>query len=300
MGFSKDELEKLRQAGKIAAEVRETMRKTVREGMRIIDICEQTEALIRKLGGKPAFPCNVSVNEITAHYTSPPNDEKTIPKNSVVKVDVGTHVDGYVADTAVTVCFNPEYDAMVSTAEDAVKVATEIIRPGAFTSRIGSAIQKTIEERGFKPVSNLTGHQIGRYNLHAGRSLPNVFHLSMTRLHEGEVFAVEPFVTLKEAAGKVGSGKEITIFKLKKRKSMRTSVAKQLFHYMETNFCSLPFAERWLLQSPFKTNYKEAFKEIRASNCLIEYPIFIEASRKPVAQAEHTVLVTGNGCEVIT
>lgn len=300
MSFSKDELEKFRRAGKIAAEVRETMRKTVHEGMKIIDICEQTEGLIRKLGGKPAFPCNVSINEIAAHYTSPPNDEKTIPKNSVVKVDVGTHVDGYVADTAVTVCFKPEYSAMVAAAEDALKVATETIRSGIFTSKLGAAIQKTIESHGFKPVSNLTGHQVGRYTVHAGRSLPNVFHLSTTRLHEGEVYAVEPFVTLKEAVGKVTNGKDITIFKLKKSKSMRTPAAKQLLQYIETNFYTLPFAERWLQQSPLKTKYKEAFREIRSSNCLTGYPIFVEVTEKPVAQAEHTLLVTENGCEVIT
>jgi len=300
MGFTKDELEKLRQAGKVAAEVREVMRKTVLEGMRIIDVCEKTEALIRKLGGKPAFPCNVSINEVAAHYTSPPKDEKTIPENSVVKVDIGVHVDGYVADTAVTVCFNPEYDAMVAAAEDALKVAIETVRSGIFTSKLGSAIQKTIESYGFKPVSNLTGHQVGRFLVHAGKSLPNVFHLSTTRLKKGEAYAIEPFVTLKEAVGKVGNGKEITIFRLKKHKSMRTPEAKQLFRYIETNFRSLPFAERWLHQSPLKTKYKEAFREIRGSNCLTKYPIFVEVSRKPVAQAEHTLFITENGCEVIT
>ena len=300
MGFSGDELEKFRQAGKIAAQVREAMRKTVREGMRIIEVCEKTETMIHDLGGRPAFPCNVSINEIAAHYTSPPNDEGTIPKNSVVKVDVGTHIDGYVADTAVTVCFNPECEAMIAAAEDALKVATETIRSGIFTSKLGSAIQKTIESHGFKPISNLTGHQVGRYTVHAGRSLPNVSHLSTTRLHEGEVYAVEPFVTLKEAVGRVGNGKEITIFKLKKHKSMRTSEAKQLLNYMETNFRTLPFAERWLQESPLKTKYKGAFREIHDANCLTGYPIFVEVSGKPVAQAEHTLLITANGCEVIT
>jgi methionyl aminopeptidase len=300
MGFSKDELEKFREAGKIAAEVREIIRKTVYEEMRIIDVCEKTEELIRKLGGKPAFPCNVSINEIAAHYTSPPDDREIIPKNSVVKVDIGTHVDGYVADTAVTISFSPEHHAMVAAAEDALKVATETIRAGMFTSKLGSAVQKTIESHGFKPVSNLTGHQVGRFTVHAGRSLPNVVHISTTRIHEGEVYAVEPFVTLREASGRVGNGREITIFKLKKHKSMRTPEAKQLLQYMETEFHTLPFAERWLQKGPLKTGYKEAFTEIRHLNCLTEYPIFVEVSGKPVAQAEHTLRVTANGCEVIT
>jgi len=300
MSFSKDELEKFREAGKVAAEVRKIMRKTVREGMRIIDVCENTEGLIRRLGGKPAFPCNVSINEIAAHYTSPPDDKGIIPKNSIVKVDIGTHVDGYVADTAVTICFNPEHDSMVAAAEDALKVAIETIHAGMFTSKLGSAVQKTIESHGFKPVSNLTGHQVGRYTVHAGRSLPNVVHISTTRVHEGEMYAVEPFVTPKEASGRVGNGREITIFRLKKHKSMQTTEAKQLLQYMETEFHTLPFAERWLQNCPLKSRYKQAFAEIRRSNCLSEYPIFVEVSGKPVAQAEHTLRVTANGCEVIT
>ena len=300
MSFSKDELEKFREAGKVAAEVRKIMRKTVREGMRIIDVCENTEGLIRRLGGKPAFPCNVSINEIAAHYTSPPDDKGIIPKNSIVKVDIGTHVDGYVADTAVTICFNPEHDSMVAAAEDALKVAIETIHAGMFTSKLGSAVQKTIESHGFKPVSNLTGHQVGRYTVHAGRSLPNVVHITTTRVHEGEMYAVEPFVTPKEASGRVGNGREITIFRLKKHKSMQTTEAKQLLQYMEMEFHTLPFAERWLQNCPLKSRYKQAFAEIRRSNCLSEYPIFVEVSGKPVAQAEHTLRVTANGCEVIT
>jgi len=300
MNHTKEEQEKFSKAGEIAREVRETMRKNVQEEMRIIDVCEKTEELIRKLGGKPAFPCNVSINEVAAHYTSPPGDTKTVPKNSLVKLDIGVHVDGYVADTAVTVCFNREYDAMVVAAEEALKTAIETIRSGIFTSKLGSAVQKTIESYGFKPVSNLTGHQVGRFLVHAGKSLPNVFHLSATRLHTGEVYAIEPFVTLKDAVGKVESGKEITIFKLKKHKSMRATAARNLFNFIETNYRSLPFAERWLQKSPLKAGYKEAFHEIRAANCLTEYPIFVEASGKPVAQAEHTVFITENGCKVLT
>src|SRR4030043_1202871 len=123
--YDKEAVEKFRLSGKILRETRKAIRSFVREGMPIIDICEKAENLIRKKGGKPAFPCNVSINEIAAHYTSPPNDTTKIPENSVVKVDIGAHVDGYLTDTAVTVCFNPEYTGLVETAERALKVAVE-------------------------------------------------------------------------------------------------------------------------------------------------------------------------------
>jgi len=300
MAIPEEVFQKYQQAGKIAREVREEARKTVREGMPIIDLCEKAESLIREKGGKPAFPCNVSVNEIAAHYTSPPQDKRAIPENSLVKIDIGVHVDGYIADTAVTVCFNPEHEALVRTAEEALERAVEILRPGLFISRFGSTIQKMIKTRGFKPISNLTGHLIGRYVIHAGKSLPNVFHVSTSRVNVGEIYGVEPFVTVAEAVGKVESGEEAHIFRFSKSKSLRDPYAKQLLNHIKENFKTLPFTERWLQGCVPSNRYKAAFSELLSSKALMSYPVFIEASRKPVAQAEHTVLLVKDGCVVLT
>jgi len=300
MAIPEEVFQKHQLAGKIAREVREEMKKTVREGMPVIDLCEKAESLIREKGGKPAFPCNVSVNEIAAHYTSPPQDKRTIPENSIVKIDIGVHVDGYIADTAVTVCFDPEYDDLVRTAEEALKRAVQILRPGLSVSRFGSTIQKAIKTRGFKPISNLTGHLIGRYVIHAGKSLPNVFHISTSRVKLGEIYGVEPFVTVAEAVGKVESGKEAHIFRFSKHKSLRDPYAKQLLTHIKKNFQTLPFTERWLQGCVPHNCYKTAFSELLSSKTLMSYPVFIEASRKPVAQAEHTVLVVSDGCIVLT
>jgi len=268
--------------------------------MPIIDLCEMPESLIREKGGNPAFPCNVSVNEVAAHYTSPPQDKRTIPENSLVKVDIGVHVDGYIADTAVTVCFNPEYEGLVRTAEEALERAVEILRPGLSMSRFGSTIQEVIKTRGFKPISNLTGHMVGRYVIHAGKSLPNVFHVSTSRVNVGEIYGVEPFVTFAEAAGRVESGKEAHIFRFSKSKSLRDPYAKQLLNYIKEKFKTLPFTERWLQGCVPPSRYKAAFSELLSSKALMSYPVFIEASRKPVAQAEHTVLLVKDGCMVLT
>jgi len=300
MTIPKEIIQKHQQAGKIAKEVREEMKKTVREGIPIIDLCEKAESLIRKKGGNPAFPCNVSVNEIAAHYTSPPRDKRIIPENSVVKIDLGVHVDGYIADTAVTVCFDPDYAGLVSTAEEALKKATQILRPGLSMSRFGSTIQKTIKTRGFKPISNLTGHLIGRYVIHAGKSLPNVFHISTSRVKAGEIYGVEPFVTVAKAAGKVKNGKEAHIFRYLKHKSLKNPYAKQLLNYIRKNFQTLPFTERWLQECVPPSRFKTAFSELLSSKTLISYPVFIEASGKPVAQAEHTILVMKDGGMVLT
>jgi len=300
MSLSEEIIQKHRQAGRIAAEVRELMKRTVSEGMPIIDICEKTEALVRQKGGKPAFPCNVSINELAAHYTSPPNDDKTVPPGSLVKIDIGVHVDGYIADTAVTVCFNREYDNLVAAAEDALNTGVKTIRAGLFTSKFGSTIQRTIESHGLRPVANLTGHQVARYLLHAGRSLPNVSHISTNRVAANEVYAIEPFVTLRNAAGKVGSGKETCIFRFVKQRTLRNEYSKKLCGFIIENFRTLPFAERWLLNAVPIDNHRAAFSELLSSKTLMGYPVFVEVSGKPVAQAEHSVLVTKDGCEVLT
>jgi len=300
MSLSETVLKKYRQAGKIAREVREEIKNIVYEGMHIIEVCEKVESSIRRKGGKPAFPCNVSINEVAAHYTSPPNDKRVIPEKSLVKIDIGVHVDGYIADTAISICFNPEYESLIVAVEDALQKAIDFIHADMSTSKFGAYVQNLIQNRGYKPISNLTGHEIARYLIHAGKSLPNVSHFFGTKIEEGSIYAIEPFATLPHAAGKVEDGEEAHIFRFVKRRPLDGPYAKQLLSYIEKNFFTLPFAQRWIQKAVPHAQFENAFKELLSSKCLMAYPIFVEASRMPVAQAEHTVLITKNGCEVLT
>ncbi len=281
-------------------EAREEMRSQVHEGMLAIDVCEKAEELIRRKGGLPAFPCNVSINEVTAHYTSPPGDKTTIPVGSTVKVDMGTQVDGYVTDTAFTVSFNTEGRSMIATAEHALKTAVDNIHGDMQTGQIGKIIETAIKNRGFKPVSNLTGHSVGRYLIHAGLSIPNVGSLSMQKVHTGEVVAIEPFVTQPDAIGRVDDAPQTTIFRFVRQRSVKSSYAKQMQKHIETHFHTLPFAERWLNGVVPKERHKEAFKELLQTKAVTSYNVFVEASKRPVAQAEHTLLIKEDGCEVLT
>ena len=300
MPYDKEELEKFRQSGKILQKTREEMRSYVKENMPIIDVCEKAESLIYAQGGKPAFPCNVSINEIAAHYTSPPGDTLRIPEGSTVKVDLGVHVDGYVTDTAFTAAFSVEGRSMTATAELALKTAVDNIRGDMALGKIGALIETTIKNRGYKPISNLTGHSVGRYLIHAGTSIPNVSQISLNKVRSGEVYAIEPFVTFPEAIGRVEDSSQITIYRLLKAKSTKTEATKKLLKHIETNFHTLPFAERWLTGVVPAEQHKIAFKELLSSKSIMGYPVFVEASKKPVAQAEHTLLIKDEGCEVLT
>jgi methionyl aminopeptidase len=300
MAYDKEELEKFRLSGKILRETREEIRSFVKEGMLLIDICEKVEGTIRAKGGKPAFPCNVSINEVAAHYTSPPGDKSTIPEGSTVKVDLGVQVDGYVTDTAFTAAFSFEGRSMTATAELALKTVIDNIHGDMGLSSIGSLVETTIKNRGFRPISNLTGHSVGRYLIHAGTSIPSVSGFSPYKVRAGEVYAVEPFVTLPDAIARVDDKPQVTIYRLLKAKTTKTDVAQKLLRFIENNFRTLPFAERWIIGVVPPEQHKAAFKELLASKAVMGYPVFVEASEKPVAQAEHTLLIKEDGCEVLT
>ncbi|MEM2093807.1 MAG: M24 family metallopeptidase, partial [Candidatus Bathyarchaeia archaeon] len=145
----KDVVEKYMKAGRIASEVRKEARSLVREGAPLLSICEEVEKLIQDKGGSPAFPCNVCVNEVAAHYSSPPGDKSIIPKGSLVKLDIGVHVDGYIADTATTVSLNPELEPMVQAVDEALRQAVKAVAPGVRTNSIGETVEKTVQKFGF-------------------------------------------------------------------------------------------------------------------------------------------------------
>jgi len=301
MVLAEDILEAYMRAGKIAAETREHARSLVKEGLPLLELCSKVEEEIREKGGKPAFPCNVCINEVAAHYSSPIGDVRSLPPNALVKVDLGVHVDGYIADTAVTVSLDPELDAMVRGVEEALKRAIETVRPGVRTVDIGEVIEGTIESYGFRPISNLSGHQMTRFVLHTGKSIPNVHGFGFEKISEGDVYAVEPFLTARGAKGRVRSEeREVYIHRFYREKRLKSTEAKKLLTLIRSEFKSLPFSKRWLTNMLPPKELDESFNELVEQKCVVGYPVLVEETGQLVAQAEHTLIVTKDGCVVTT
>ena len=295
-----EELEALRRAGAIASQVRKRVIGLVKPGVKLIDICEKVEQWIRELGGEPAFPCNVDVDHVAAHYTSPIDDETRVPEDSLVKVDIGVHVEGYIADTAVTICLNPELEYLVEAAEEALEEGIAAIRAGVRASEVGAAIEEAMKRLGARPIRNLTGHKVSRYILHAGSVIPNVSSmLERHRLEIGEVYAVEPFSVPREADGVVVDGPPSNIYIYRKKRSVG-GLAKRMLRHIQAEYRTLPFASRWVLKAFPGIEGLEAFEQLLRIGCLYSYPQLLERSHAPVAHAEHTVIVTEDGCEVTT
>jgi len=293
------EVEKFVKSGKILAMVREYVRSMQVRDRKVLDVCEEVEGKIRELGGRPAFPCNVGINEVAAHYTSPWNDGATIPDGSIVKVDFGVELDGFPTDTAIPVSLNPTYDSMIIAAEAALQEAISAVAPGRKLSEVGTVVERCIERYGFKPIRNLTGHKIDRYNLHAGKSVPNVSGIESGRFEVGEVYAIEPFVTLRTAEGAVTDGEAAYIYRFVKSKGAKSKAANELISYIRDTYRSLPFASRWIHDSWHEGDFS-AFQELVSNRCVAGYPVLVEVSGQPIAQAEHTILVTDGGCKVLT
>ncbi len=294
-----EELESYVKAGRIASTVRKSIRGIVREGGSILKLCEDIENTIRSLGGEPAFPCNVGVNYVAAHYTSPINDESIIPPNSIVKVDFGVHVNGCIADTAITINFNPELNFLVEAVEEALERAIESIKPGVKYSDIGSIVENTVRRYGCKPIRNLCGHSMDRYQIHAGVSIPNIHSINLGRFGVDGVYAIEPFTTVQNADGEVVDGPPGNIYRLLKLKPPRSSLARNLFELIKSKCYTLPFTPRWFIKALSNRDFNEAFKSLIGSKHVLSYPILIEKSKMPIAQAEHTVVIS-NGNVVVT
>jgi len=294
------QLEDYLKAGSIAGEVRENVRKTDWIGSTLAEICDYAESEIIKRGAKCAFPVNTSLNEIAAHYTAEPNDPKTVSDTDLVKIDLGAQINGYIADTAVTVNYDPQYDQMVQAAEDALQNAMSMIKDGVKSKDVGRTIQKTIQDMGFKPIANLSGHSLDQYTIHAGKTVPNMWTIGSFSFSENEAYACEPFVTTKNALGFVRNGKIKNIFALVSRKKTKDEEADRLTDYIWNNFNMLPFALRWLLKEWEEKEARRLLEILVKKKVVHAYAILVEANGKTVAQAEHTFIPTQSGATVTT
>ena len=288
------------QAGKIAGEVRENVRKTDWIGKTVFEICEHVENEIKKRGAKCAFPVNTSINEVAAHYTAEPNDPLSIKDDDLVKIDLGAQINGHIADTAVTVCYNAEFDNMVQAAELSLSNAMSMMKVGVKSSDVGRTIEKTIKQMGFLPIANLSGHSLDQYTIHAGKSVPNIWSIGSFTFNENQAFACEPFVTTGEGLGFVHEGKVKNIFSLSSRKKTKDKDADKMLDYIWQNFNLLPFALRWLTNEWEEKEARRLLEILVKKKAVHAYPILVDGNGQRVTQAEHTFIPNETGVTITT
>lgn len=285
--MEKEILENYLKAGKILKEAQEIARKELKVGVKLLDVAEKVEAFVKKAGGKPAFPLNLSINEEAAHYTPAFQDERILKEDDVIKVDLGVHIDGYIADASFSLNPSGEWNEMIKANEKALEAALNIVKEGIELGEIGTVIEKTLRNAGFNPVQNLTGHGLERFIQHAPPSIPNISNKDSRTLEEGHVYAIEPFAT--NGRGLIHEAGRVEIFQEDEVKPVRNAYARKILEFVLEEYNGLPFAERWLRKElkMDEFQHKVGLKELLLKKCIKAYPVLKEEAGKMVSQAEN-------------
>ncbi|WP_405293755.1 type II methionyl aminopeptidase [Methanobrevibacter sp.] len=298
------------QSGKLASKIRSEASKMIKEGTLVIDLVEYVESEILKSGAEIAFPCNVSLNEVAAHYTSPAGDQTVIHAGDMVKLDLGAMIDGYIADTAITVIADGNIDENYT--QDEINLHEEIVeasaagleaaiataRAGVEVSKIGAAVHEAISEYKLNPIFNLTGHSLEQNNLHAGISIPNYNNHDNYILEEGQAVAIEPFATNGE--GIVNDAPGHYIFSYMANKPFRMKSTQRVLKYIQQNHRFVPFSGRWITDEFGERKGSIALKQLSEAMAIYPYAPLKEKQGCFVSQKEHTIIVEKEGCTVTT
>lgn len=279
--------EAILKAGKIAAEIKEWIKPQIKKGMLLVEIAELIEDKIFESEGDPAFPVNLSINEIAAHYT-PCYEDKTIAEG-LLKVDFGVQVEGWIADTAFSIDLenSEENQKLIEASKKALENVEKNISSNLTLGETGKIIEETINSYGYNPIANLSGHLMDEFDLHAGISVPNINNNSTTKFEEG-LYAIEPFAT--NGNGVVHDGQKGNIYVWVEDKNTRSPIAREVLEFVKDTFGPLPFSSRWVIEE-LGVKAKIGLMQLEKEEIFHHYSILTEEKGKLVSQAENTFFI---------
>jgi methionyl aminopeptidase len=280
------------QAGAAAKKILCEGAERIRVGASLLEVADFVENSILDEGFGIAFPVNISLNEAAAHDTPSPDDTRTFAKGDMVKLDLGVHLDGYIADTACTVDLGDQ-PLLCEASIAARDAAIAAVRPGVAIGTLGTIVAHEIKSRGFLPVANLTGHGLDQYCLHKGPNVPNIPGSGGAVLEEGMVLAIEPFAST--GTGFVHDGRREEIFSQQIRRPVRLPAARKILQEIESRN-GMPFARRHV----HVKSADLALSRLIHDGIIRSYPVLSDVPGSYVSQAEHTMIVTGDACIVTT
>jgi methionyl aminopeptidase len=291
-------------AGKVTAFLLDYGKTLIKNNKKLRDIANKIEEKITELNKesslsiKLAFPVNISLDNCAAHYSPGINDE-TIFQNNIVKLDIGININGAIGDAAITIDLTNNNEALAKCVEIARDKAIELVRPGIKVTELGKIIEKTIKLHGLKPIKNLGGHQIERYNLHAGIFIPNYNSGDKNKLKKGDILAIEPFASTGK--GYVENTGIPEIFLVIQGNTIKNRNTKKILNAIDY-FDSLPFSKLNLNNISSKNSLEkinQALTEINELNRLHSFHPLSDQKNTLTSQSEHTVIV-GNKAIITT
>jgi len=284
-------------AGKLAGEVRAFGKALIQKGASYNEVLAKINEKIFSLGAIPAFPPQIALNDVAAHFLLSPGQE-IIFNDEVVKLDVGVCYKGAIGDCACTVDLSGKNETLIRAAEEALLAAEKSVEVGRPIREIGKIIEETATRFGLRPIKNLSGHGLGYYKIHTPPCIPNYDHGSPGVIKPGMTFAIEPFVT--NGKGQIYEEGEPTIFAFVTNRKVKSAVAKKLLERIKT-FQGLPFSIHNLLMPEFSIpTVQQALKDLVQGGLLTGYGPLIEEEHGLVAQAENSILVDEKGGVLVT
>jgi methionyl aminopeptidase len=208
---SKQDLEMIRQSGKILAKIMQKLREFIRAGISTQEIDQLAEELVRKENAIPAFkgykgfPANIctSINEEIVHGIP---GERKLENGDIISLDLGINYKGYFSDAAITLAVGrvePRIKKLIEVTKTALSEGIKQARIENHLSDISYAIQSYVEKNGFSVVREFVGHGIG-LKLHEEPEIPNFGRPQQGPiLKEGMVFAIEPMVNMGSWESKI-------------------------------------------------------------------------------------------------
>jgi methionyl aminopeptidase len=290
------EIEKYKQAGKIAGNIRKFIRGYVRDGMLLTEIAKTIQEKIEEAGAIAAFPPTLSIDDIAAHHHPAPDE--TTKASGIIKVDFGVCVEGYIADTAITLDLTKDnrHKELIEASQLALDNVIKLLTSNTTIHENGTLVKETIESKGFKPIVNLSGHSIDKYNVHAGTSIPNYGNDNNKHLEPG-AYAIEPFAT--DGQGKIYQGGSGNIYEITNDKNPRSPKAREILNYVREKYKTLPFSNTEILEK-FGPMAKLALRELEQQDIIHLHSTLVEKGKGFVAQSEHTILILEDRQIIIT
>jgi len=313
-----DFMNDLRRAAECHKIVRRYAQSTIKPNMKVVDIANLVENKIAELFGKNnleagiAFPIGISINNVIAHDSSNPNDDRILGQNDVCKLDIGTHVNGRIIDSAFTIAFNPEYKNLLLATKEATWTGIKLAGPDALCNDISTAIKEVIESYeveigkklySIKSVCDLGGHSIDQYDIHAGTLIlsgpSDTEYYKNMRLKANTQYAIETFASTGTGKFKQGDFSSINHFMMNKdppKINYQFSSTRDVHRWILKNRKGLPFTQRWITTK----NNKLGLKELVDKRVITGYPPLYDIKGSFSSQFEHTLYIHDSGKEVLS
>jgi methionyl aminopeptidase len=257
-----------RQAAEAHRQVRQWAQRHIKPGQTLLEIADGIEDSVRRLVGHDGltegdsliagmgFPTGLNIDNIVAHYSPNSGCRTVLRQNNVLKIDIGIHVGGRIVDSAFTMAFDPVYDNLLAAVKDATDTGIREAGIDVRLGELGGYIQEAMESyeckingttHPIKAIRNLCGHTILPYSIHGTKSVPLIKTNDMTKMEEGDVFAIETFGST--GSGGFVEGGEVSHYALRHdlaRTDLTLSSARSVLGAIRKNFSTLPFCRRYL------------------------------------------------------